>query len=167
MRNKAATSFCLLLVALNLHGCAPAHQGAGAYSAASDPGQRTNQLRYVNVGALNLRSCPGVQCRIIRVLKQGEKGVVVRESAGWAEIIIDGRNGVSGWVAGQYLSEQPVAKQRPARKTGQQAVQTPALPAEEFAAPAAEPPMPEEGLASPEPGTNSGQLQTPQEEFAK
>jgi len=108
---------------------------------------------YVNADALHLRSCPGVQCRIIRVLKQGERGVVVRESSGWTEIAISGPNPATGWVATSYLSSRPVAEKKRSSKRVKKDPSPPPLPAEE--------------LAPAEPDTDRSQGATPKEEFAQ
>ncbi|MFL7839215.1 MAG: SH3 domain-containing protein [Candidatus Promineifilaceae bacterium] len=58
---------------------------------------------YINTGALNVRSGPGVQYRAIAVV-QGGQGVYIvnRDANGWVQIQIPGS--VTGWVNGYYLS---------------------------------------------------------------
>ncbi len=115
--------------------------------------------RYVDVNALNLRECPGSECRIIRVLNQGESGLVLAEDSGWVEMLID-QSDAQGWVAGKYLSAQPVARQKK-KKT------QPALPEEEFAQPHKSPPPPlQEELALPEVDNGPQEKSLISEEFA-
>lgn len=116
--------------------------------------------RYVRVNALNLRSCPTTQCKIKRVLRQGDSGLVLQEKAGWAEMLIDYSDS-QGWVAAKYLSVQPVMKQDHAPLEPKKPTAEPPVPAEQLAEPTpAVPPRPQEemaesgsdGTASPKPG---------------
>ena len=136
----------LLLIYLALNGCAAPHSPSATE-------QNGKGRRYVNADALNLRACPGAQCRVIRALRLGESCVLVRESSGWAEIVTSGTDSVTGWVATQYLSSRPVAKNPRASKGGKKASPAPALPAEELATPGKE--------------TASPPAPPPQEEFAQ
>ena len=115
--------------------------------------------RYVDVRALNLRECPSLECRITRVLELGDSGLVLAESSGWVEMLID-HSDSQGWVAAKYLSSQPVARQQ--KKKVQ-----PALPEEEFAGPqkSVPPPLKEE-LAMPAADNGPQNKLTISEEFA-
>ncbi len=122
--------------------------------------------RYVSVAALNLRECPGSACRIIRVLEQGDSGLVIGEDSGWVEMLID-RSDTKGWVAGKYLSEQPVARPERNKSNGRGKNPQPPLPEETFAEPqkVVPPPLQEE-LAGPEADKAPGAKTAISEEFA-
>jgi uncharacterized protein YgiM (DUF1202 family) len=121
--------------------------------------------KYVKVNALNLRECPDTQCRIIRVLHQGDGGLVLREDSGWMEMLVD-RSDSRGWVAAKYLSAQPVAGVK-ARKSQQPKPTQPTLPEEEFAQPGrSTPPQLQEELALPETLDISATKPAVLEEFA-
>ncbi len=81
--------------------------------------------KYVDVTVLNLRECPGAECRILRVLEQGDSGLVLGEESGWVKMLID-HSDAQGWVEDKYLSAQPVARQQKKKSH-------PPLPEEEFA----------------------------------
>ena len=122
--------------------------------------------RYVKVNALNLRECPGTQCRIMRVLQQGDGGLVLSEDSGWVEMLID-HSDSQGWVAGKYLSEQPVARTKVNKPKLQKKTQ-PALPEEEFAQPTRSiPPELQEELALPESDNTAEAKTVISEEFAE
>ena len=91
--------------------------------------------RYVNVNALNLRACPTTQCRILRVLRQGDGGLVLQVKSGWAEMLIDNSDS-QGWVATKYLVTEPVAKGNGKPLKPRQQKTEPAPPLETFAQPA-------------------------------
>lgn len=136
-----------------LAGCSltapPPPPGSGLPPApvpAPDPATRQppSGETYVQVSSLNLRQCPARDCRIVTVLRQGQKVGMVGEQAGWAEVELgDGRR---GWVAARYLGPTP---NRGPSSGGQrlEPAETPAKPPalrEEFAAPSAPPPPQEE-----------------------
>jgi uncharacterized protein YgiM (DUF1202 family) len=115
--------------------------------------------KYVAVTALNLRECPGSECRIIRVLEQGDSGLLLAEDSGWVKMLID-HSDAQGWVAAKYLSAQPVARQ-------QKKQSRPPLPEEEFAQPHKNaPPKLKEELAVPEVDNGPEKKATISEEFA-
>lgn len=63
---------------------------------------------YVTASSLNLRRCPGVECGRIGVLRQGDVVLRLREDGEWAEVRVV-RTGQTGWVANEFLEEQPEA----------------------------------------------------------
>ncbi|MBI2081562.1 MAG: SH3 domain-containing protein [candidate division NC10 bacterium] len=63
---------------------------------------------YVTASSLNLRRCPGVTCGRIGVLRQGDVVLRLREDGEWVEVRVV-RTGQVGWVASEFLEEQPEA----------------------------------------------------------
>ena len=96
------------------------------------------------VASLNLRQCPGRQCRIIGVLHPGQELGLIGQEGGWAQVrTSDGRQ---GWVAARYLGPADQAAPAGAATPGAQAPAGPPAPREEFAQPSA-PPQPREEFA--------------------
>jgi hypothetical protein len=62
---------------------------------------------YVKVWALNLRKCPNTKCRIISVLRKGDQVKALTDKKGWYKVALVNRE-KSGWVAGRFLSLEPV-----------------------------------------------------------
>lgn len=74
------------------------HYKAGKLHATKD--YREGDLRVVTASALNVRSGPGVNYRIIDTVKKGEAFTVIKEhSNGWVQF----KSG--GWVNGKYLKK--------------------------------------------------------------
>ncbi|MGH7360968.1 MAG: SH3 domain-containing protein [Candidatus Methylomirabilales bacterium] len=57
---------------------------------------------------LNLRRCPGMQCTLLAVLAQNDAVIRLRENGEWVEVRLV-KTGQTGWVAGRFLVDRPVA----------------------------------------------------------
>ena len=101
-------------------------------AAARSPALSSPSTRYVTVPLLNLRGCPGMQCTLLAVLAQNDAVVRLRENGEWMEVRLV-KTGQTGWVAGRFLVDRPVAA---TAKPGAPAAATPA-PVETAPAPAA------------------------------
>ncbi|WP_290651069.1 TIGR04211 family SH3 domain-containing protein [Aquisalimonas sp.] len=72
------------------------------------------QERYISDElALDLRSGPGNQYRIQRMVPAGTPVEVLGEDSGWTQVRLD--NGLEGWVLTRLLSDQPSARARLSR----------------------------------------------------
>jgi hypothetical protein len=67
---------------------------------------------YVTVPSLNLRGCADVACRQVGVLGQNEAVLRLRQNGEWVEVRVV-KTGKTGWVAGRFLVNRPVAVRRP------------------------------------------------------
>ncbi len=80
---------------------------------------------YVTVPSLNLRRCPAVECSRLAVLAQNEVLLRLREEGEWVEVRVV-RTGETGWVAGRFLVDRPVAEPPKPRAPAQTAPARPA-----------------------------------------
>lgn len=63
---------------------------------------------YVTVPSLSLRRCPAVECSRVAVLAENEVVLRLRENGEWVEVRVV-KTGATGWVAGRFLVDRPVA----------------------------------------------------------
>ncbi len=60
-------------------------------------------LARVTAKALNLRSCPGTECEILRVLRRGQRVYVIEQRGGWSKVRIP-KTQFIGWVFNKYIA---------------------------------------------------------------
>lgn len=77
---------------------------------------------------VNMRAEPSTSSRVILTIDAGQSFKVLNHRTGWFSITYKNR---TGWVYGQYLSENPPAKPQPPTKT----IKTPAPPVAHRVAP--------------------------------
>lgn len=80
---------------------------------------------YVTVPSVNLRRCPAVECSRLAVLTQNEVLLRLQEEGEWVEVRVV-RTGETGWVAGRFLVDRPVAVPPKPRAPAQTAPARPA-----------------------------------------
>ena len=140
MRIKIFFSLLVIVLLSVLGGCAQTNKAIDSLQEALTPMQTKNKPTpklaagsyFVHAWALNLRKCPGSQCRIITVLKRGQEVSASEWKAGWIKVsLVDSQK--QGWVAARYLgAEKPLSRVRRS---------------DENAGPAPEPPPPAGELA--------------------
>ncbi|KIX14194.1 peptide-binding protein [Dethiosulfatarculus sandiegensis] len=79
---------------------------------------------------MNLRECPSTKCRIVSVLGKGDQVRPIEDKKGWYKVAMVNRD-KSGWVAGRFLSREPV-ESGPRPKFDQTAAPEPPSLDEEF-----------------------------------
>jgi len=80
---------------------------------------------YVTAPSLNLRRCPAVECGRLAVLTQNEVLLRLREEGEWVQVRVV-KTGETGWVAGRFLVDRPVAVPPKPRAPAQTAPARPA-----------------------------------------
>ncbi len=107
MRRSNFFSFLLLaiLIVPSLAGAAWWPKSKSYYNTDS------YQTMWVNVDALNIRSCPDTHCRVEDVLYRGNTAKLIGEKGGWYKLLLS--NGNKGWASSSYLSSRPVATYAP------------------------------------------------------
>jgi hypothetical protein len=94
----------LFLVIFTSWGCGtkkqPVHKPTTAPPASLS--QPNGQVLVVTAGPLNLRACPGMECRVIAVLPRGEDVVKLGAKAGWLRVRVPAIQ-KKGWVGARYV----------------------------------------------------------------
>jgi len=90
---------------------------------------------YVTINQLNLRACPGIDCKKITTLKLNAEVEKMGESQNWTQIKVK-KDGTIGYVSSRYLSPNPVdvahfTKKKPKKTKPPKATQPPEVPVEE------------------------------------
>jgi len=67
---------------------------------------------YVTVPSLSLRDCADLTCSQVGVLGRNEAVLRLRQDGEWVEVRVV-KTGKTGWVAGRFLVNRPVAVRRP------------------------------------------------------
>ncbi len=96
---------CLFLLAILI---APSLAGAAWWPKSKSYYTDKYQTVWVDVDALNIRSCPDTHCRVEDVLYRGNTAKLIGEKGGWYKLLLS--NGNKGWASADYLSSRPVAK---------------------------------------------------------
>lgn len=144
-RVLSATIICFLVLAFTmLQGCGEMQLPAVLSGKKPVKTPAMAKTMYVKAWALNMRACPGMKCKILAVLKQGQTVHPSTERAGWFQVSVVG--GRQGWVAASYLSAKP----QPVRRD-QVACPTPATAPAAEPSPTDAPPPPEAGGVEPAP----------------
>ena len=93
----------LFLVIVTSWGCGarkqPTHKPTTPPPSLSQP---DGQVLVVTAGPLNLRACPGMECRVIAVLPRGEEVVKLGDKAGWLRVRVPSMD-KKGWVGARYV----------------------------------------------------------------
>lgn len=78
-----------------------------AVQAIAEPAEPAGEIRYISAGSVNVREGPSTEYPVVGRLTRGEAALVIwTEDNGWARISIEG-DGLTGYVAGQFLSPAP------------------------------------------------------------
>ena len=149
----------LVSIAALLGGCAELDMPT-----AETPHYPVSQRYYVVAVSLNMRECAGTDCRIVSVLHRGDSGRVIAQQGNWVslELIEKAR---TGWVAGRYLSSEPVEK-TPVAQSREIEASPPQAPTEDLAETVPPPSLPDEELATPESRPEQGAPPALSEELA-
>jgi hypothetical protein len=79
---------------------------SGAVVAApEDEPKNTPKMCQVNAQILNLRECPGIECKVIDWLYAGDKLVILNTLDTWLKVETQGRK--IGWINGKYCGGKP------------------------------------------------------------
>jgi hypothetical protein len=62
-----------------------------------------NLVRVVNISSLNVRECPGPNCKIVSAVGENQVLVMLEHDMGWYKVRYDDKR--SGWVYGKYIQE--------------------------------------------------------------
>ena len=60
-------------------------------------------VKVVNINSLNVRECPGPNCKIVSAVGENQVLVMLESNMGWYQVRYDGKK--SGWVYGKYIQE--------------------------------------------------------------
>jgi hypothetical protein len=94
----------LFLVILTSWGCGAKKQPVHKPTTAPPPSlsQPNGQVMVVTAGPLNLRACPGMECRVIAVLPRGQRVIKLGAKAGWLRVRVPSIQ-KEGWVGARYV----------------------------------------------------------------
>jgi len=94
----------LILAILTSWGCGAKKQPVRKQAIAPPPSlsQPDGQVLVVTAGPLNLRACPGMECRVIAILPRGEEVVKLGAKAGWLRVRVPSLQ-KKGWVGARYV----------------------------------------------------------------
>lgn len=104
MTKKILAMFLLLALAVGLYamtGKASGGETAQPSRTATNTAAAVTCEVYTGIerGAVNLRSCAGTYCEVIRVLTEGER-LTVLTAGNWTHVTTE--DGVSGWLNSKY-----------------------------------------------------------------
>jgi uncharacterized protein YgiM (DUF1202 family) len=91
--------------------------------------QKKEDLFVVTTDRINLRACPGTDCRIETGLKRGEEIIKIRKEGEWLKVRVK-TSGLEGWIPLRFVSKPP-----PPRGLTSQGGDVSTRPREEWAIP--------------------------------